>query len=143
MNLTRRSEYGLKGLLYLAANSQKSVVLTSEVSQSQSIPQSFLNKIFQKLAKAGILQSYRGARGGFALAKQPEEITLRKIIEVLEGPMKIGSLDLNPESGYGDVISNDSSGAVLDSVWLRLHKHINSLLDKITVSDLINEYKKK
>ena len=142
MKLTRKSEYGLRGLLYLARNSQKRAVLASEVSSSQNIPPSFLNKIFQKLARAGILKSYRGQRGGFALAKRPKEITLRRIVEVLEGPVQIWSGKKKREQSGRDEISSDSSVAML-SVWQRMQVKINKMLDNVTIKDLLKKSNSK
>ena len=138
MKLTRQSEYGLKGLIYLAKKSDKKAVLTSEVSAAQNIPQSFLNKIFQKLVRAGILKSYRGYRGGFALARPPREITLRRIIETLEGPV-----DLWPQadrfSSKDSLTGGSGSSLALLSVWQKTQIRINRILDRITIKDILKK----
>ena len=59
--------------------------MIDEVSREEKIPKSFLAKIFQSLGKAGLVRSYRGAGGGFALAKKSEEITVLEVIEAIEG----------------------------------------------------------
>ncbi|EKD49687.1 MAG: transcriptional regulator, BadM/Rrf2 family [uncultured bacterium] len=135
MKLTKKSDYGVRGLIYLARKPEKKTVLTSEVSEAQNIPQSFLNKIFQKLAKAGILRSYRGYGGGFSLAKRPSEITLRRIIEVLEGPIKLKRREPEVE------VESDSSLA-LTSVWEKVQKRLNKILERTTVSDLLKRVRK-
>ncbi len=61
------------------------MVMIDEVSRQEKIPKSFLAKIFQSLVKAGLVRSYRGAGGGFALVKKPGEITVLEIIEAIEG----------------------------------------------------------
>jgi Rrf2 family transcriptional regulator, iron-sulfur cluster assembly transcription factor len=134
MKLTRQSEYGLKGLIYLAKKSDKKAVLTSEVSAAQNIPPSFLNKIFQKLVRAGILKSYRGYRGGFALARAPREITLRRIIETLEGPV-----DLWSPSANDSVPEGSGSALALFSVWQKTQLRINRMLDRITIKDILKK----
>jgi Rrf2 family transcriptional regulator, iron-sulfur cluster assembly transcription factor len=85
MQVTRAGEYGVLGLLHLARRGPGQVVMIDEVSREEQIPRSFLAKIFQSLAHAGIVRSNRGTRGGFALAKQPEEVTTLDIIEAIEG----------------------------------------------------------
>jgi Rrf2 family transcriptional regulator, iron-sulfur cluster assembly transcription factor len=85
MQVTRAGEYGVLGLLNLARRQAGQVVMIDEVSREEDIPRSFLAKIFQSLARAGIVRSNRGTRGGFALAKQPEQITTLEIIEAIEG----------------------------------------------------------
>ncbi|MFC1617894.1 RrF2 family transcriptional regulator [Patescibacteria group bacterium] len=135
MKLTRKSEYGLRGILYLAKQSERRAILTSEVSNRQNIPQSFLNKIFQKLVRAGVLRSYRGYRGGFSLAKKPSEITLRSIIETLEGPIDFWPDVENSESE----LSGTGQSVALTSAWDKIQRKINRMLDRVTVMDLLKK----
>ena len=89
MQITRREEYGLKGLLFLAQQPDEKVFLVSEISRVQKIPERFLAKIFQRLSKAGVLRSVRGSKGGFSLRKTATEITMKEVVEALEGPIAI------------------------------------------------------
>ena len=85
MQITRAGEYGVLGLLHLARQGGGRMVMIDEVSREEKIPKSFLAKIFQSLVRAGLIRSYRGAGGGFALVKKPEEITVLEVIEAIEG----------------------------------------------------------
>jgi Rrf2 family transcriptional regulator, iron-sulfur cluster assembly transcription factor len=85
MQVTRAGEYGVLGLLCLARRPFGQVVMIEEVSREEQIPRSFLAKIFQSLARAGLVRSIRGTRGGFALARRPAAITTLEIIEAIEG----------------------------------------------------------
>ena len=76
MQITRAAEYAIRGVLYLCMQPKGSVCLLSDISEKQDIPPSFLSKIFQNLARAGFVSSFRGTGGGFTLLKDPEEITL-------------------------------------------------------------------
>ncbi len=136
MKLTRKCEYGLRGLLYLAHRRHQEKILTAEVSAAENIPPSFLNKIFQRLAKAGVLRSARGCGGGFYLAQEPGEITLRKIIEALDGPIR-----LSPENSQkpGVEMSGDGNSLALTTVWQRIQSHLNAMLEKTTILDLIRD----
>ena len=98
MKLTRGADYGTLGILYLARQARDRVVLISEIAQAQGVPESYLAKIFQDLAKAGLVRSHRGARGGFTLARPPEEISLLQIIEAIEGPLALNHC-LDPREG--------------------------------------------
>lgn len=138
MKLTRQSEYGLKGLVYLARKSDKKAVLTSEISAAQNIPPSFLNKIFQKLVRAGILKSYRGSRGGFALARSPREITLRRIIETLEGPVNLWPQS-RPAITSDNYPEGSGSALALLSVWQKAQLRINRVLDRVTIKDILKK----
>ncbi len=87
MQVTRAGEYGVLGLLCLARRGPGQVVMIDDVSREEKIPKSFLAKIFQSLARAGIVKSSRGVRGGFSLTRQPGDITTLDIIEAIEGPI--------------------------------------------------------
>ncbi len=89
IQLTRASEYALRGIQYLAGKPHGSVCMLSEISQAQDVPVSFLGKIFQSLARGNIVSSHRGAGGGFALSRPAGEITLLEIIEAVEGPISM------------------------------------------------------
>lgn len=89
MKLTRGADYATLGILYLARQPRDKVVLIGEIAAAQSVPESYLAKIFQDLAKAGLVRSHRGARGGFTLARSPQEITLLQVIEAVEGPVAL------------------------------------------------------
>jgi Rrf2 family iron-sulfur cluster assembly transcriptional regulator len=85
MQITRAGEYGVLGLMCLARRAFGTVVMVDEVSREEHIPKSFAAKIFQSLAKAGLVKSNRGTGGGFALLKKPGEITVLEVIEAIEG----------------------------------------------------------
>ncbi len=85
MQISRAGEYGVLGLMNLARRPAGQVAMIEEVSRMERIPGSFLAKIFQHLARAGLVRSNRGAHGGFALARRPSQITVLEIIEAIEG----------------------------------------------------------
>jgi Rrf2 family protein len=89
VKLTRGTDYGLRGILYLAMRPFEQVTLLREIAASQDMPESYLAKIFQDLNKAGLVRSHRGAKGGFSLARPASEITLRQVIEGLQGPISL------------------------------------------------------
>ncbi|MFQ6007607.1 MAG: RrF2 family transcriptional regulator [Candidatus Zixiibacteriota bacterium] len=86
MQFTKAEEYGMLGLLYLAEKDKAVITPLSEISQFQDIPEKFLAKIFQSLSKAGIVRSHRGVRGGFTLAKDPAKLSVKEILEAIQGP---------------------------------------------------------
>ena len=79
MQITRAGEYAIIGLLYLARQPAGRTVMVDEISDAEKVPSSFLAKIFQSLAKAGLIQSQRGAGGGFTLVRPPSDINLLEI----------------------------------------------------------------
>ncbi len=91
MRLTRGADYGARGMIRLAQEAQGQVMLVSDIAAREGLPESYLAKIFQDLARSGIVRSHRGARGGFALARDPQDISLREIIEAIEGPIALNT----------------------------------------------------
>jgi Rrf2 family protein len=89
MRLTRGSDYGLRGMLYIARQPVGQVCLVSQVADAENLPESYLAKIFQDLARNKLLMSHRGAKGGFSLISNPQDISLLQIIEAVEGPIAI------------------------------------------------------
>ncbi|HOD66148.1 MAG TPA: Rrf2 family transcriptional regulator [candidate division Zixibacteria bacterium] len=86
MQFTKAEEYGILGVLYLAERNDATVTPLSEISEARAIPEKFLAKIFQSLSRAGIVRSHRGVRGGFTLAKGPADISVKEILEAIQGP---------------------------------------------------------
>ncbi|UCC63446.1 MAG: Rrf2 family transcriptional regulator [Anaerolineae bacterium] len=89
MRLTRGSDYAMRGMIYLAKQPRGQICLVSDVAEAQGVPESYLAKIFQDLSRSGLVISHRGAKGGFALARDPDRITLRQVIEAVEGPIAL------------------------------------------------------
>ncbi len=89
MKLTRGGEYGIRGVLYLAQQNDGKVSMLSAIAKAQDVPPRFLAKIFQALAKTGVVKSHRGAKGGFSLARPASEITIKDVIEAIEGPVHL------------------------------------------------------
>jgi len=89
MRLTRGSDYAMRGMIYLAKQPRGQICLVSDVAETQGVPESYLAKIFQDLSRSGLVVSHRGAKGGFALARDPDRITLRQVIEAVEGPIAL------------------------------------------------------
>ncbi|MBI5682811.1 MAG: Rrf2 family transcriptional regulator [Deltaproteobacteria bacterium] len=85
--LSRASEYAIRGILYLSSKPEFEVCCIEEVAKAQDVPSAYLSKLFQSLVKKGYMRSFRGTGGGFALAKNPKDITLLEIIEIIEGGM--------------------------------------------------------
>jgi len=133
MQLTRSGEYGLKGVLFLARQPREKFVLVSKISKYQHIPEPFLAKIFQRLSKAGLLRSSRGSKGGFSLGKPAGSITMREVIETIDGPIALnrclrreGECD---EEGFCPIYE----------VWSKAQNQLLELLDSTTVEDLARQ----
>jgi len=85
MQFTRAEEYGILGIMHLAEQAPERIVPLSEVAETQEIPEKFLAKIFQNLTRSELVKSHRGVKGGFTLGRKPEKITVRHIVEAIQG----------------------------------------------------------
>jgi Rrf2 family protein len=130
MQITRAAEYAIRGVLYLCQQPEGSVCLLSEISERQRIPPSFLSKIFQNLARAGIVASSRGTGGGFTLIKDPHDISLLDVVEAIEG-----QISLNMCLSNGQTCENRPTCAV-HFVWREAQNHLLDLLKKKNFAEL-------
>ena len=130
MQLTKGTEYGTRGVIHLAKLPPNTVVLVSEIAAAEDLPESYLAKIFQYLAKEGIVRSHRGAKGGFSLARTADQITLRQVIEAIEGPIALYHC-LHPF----ETCDRSGNCAIYD-VIARAQEELVSVLDETTLDDL-------
>lgn len=86
MQITKAESYGLLGVIYLARQERDRRVPLSEIAESQEVPEKFLAKIFQYLTKTGIVRSHRGVKGGFTLLKDPAKLSIKDVLEAIQGP---------------------------------------------------------
>jgi Rrf2 family transcriptional regulator, iron-sulfur cluster assembly transcription factor len=131
VKLTRGADYGTLGILYLARQPRERIVLISEIADAQGVPESYLAKIFQDLAKAGLVRSHRGARGGFTLARAAEEITLRQVVEAIEGPVALNRC-LDPHEGC-----ERCHECTVHTALARAQQTLISALDSVTLHSLV------
>jgi Rrf2 family protein len=131
MHLNRGVEYGIEGLTYLATAGGNRSTFLHEVSLATSIPETFLSKIFQRLVRSGLVRSRRGFRGGFLLARPASQITLREVIEALQGPIYGPSRD----SIRGEGLRGRAQLA-LRVVLARAQSRVRAVFEEITLADI-------
>jgi Rrf2 family cysteine metabolism transcriptional repressor len=131
VRLTARSEYGLLALIDLGCRYGEGPVSAREVSERQAVPLKFLEQLLSALRKAGIVQAVRGARGGFALSRDPADITVLDVVEALEGPLAPTSCDGGLECGR-------SGSCAAASVWGRATSALRDVFATTTLADLVS-----
>ena len=89
MQVSRKVDYALRAVIYLSLQRDDRPVPVSEIASSRRIPQKFLEKIIMNLIRAGLVHSHRGAHGGYTLARSPDQVSFRDVIEAVEGPISI------------------------------------------------------
>ncbi len=130
MGLTRKGEYAIRGMVYLAEHEPGKLILISEIAEAVDVPQSFLAKIFQDFTRLGIVRSSRGARGGFCLARPSAQITLREVVEAVEGPIYPNSCLIS------EGICERSGTCNVHPVWRKVQKQVQQILDEVTLAEL-------
>ena len=89
MQISRKVDYALRAAIYLAYQSDRRPCSVSEIAAREAIPKKFLEKIIQDLIHHGLVRSTRGAQGGYALAREAEQVTFKDVIEAIEGPVSL------------------------------------------------------
>lgn len=133
MQLTRQADYAIRALLHLSGENYGDVVQTREIASSEDIPEKYLPTIMRTLARAGLVRTLRGNQGGVLLARQPDEINLREVIEAIEEPIVLNRC--LRDSGE---CSRESFCPVLP-VWDRIQQTLIERLESTTFADLASE----
>jgi Rrf2 family protein len=131
MRLSRQVQYALCGIFDLAYNGAGGPVRVQTIGERQRIPHRFLEQIFQRLRKAELVTGKRGPGGGYVLARAPERISLREVVEAIEGP--VGDRSVRDADRW------EESRHRPDFLWDDLSERLADALSEITVSDICRE----
>ncbi|OKH22783.1 transcriptional regulator [Hydrococcus rivularis NIES-593] len=125
LELPSKVEYALLALLELASHPGKTNLLTiSEISTRQNIPDRYLEHIFTSLRRGGLVQSLRGSRGGYILAREPWQITVLEVVALVEGDRKQKESD------------NSIDRALVAEIWQKANHASLEILNRYTLQDL-------
>lgn len=132
--LSKKSQYALKALSYLAEHKDQGPVLISEIAQLKNIPIKFLENILLELKKAKILDSKKGKGGGYFLKQNPEDVSLAKVIRISNGPIAlIPCVSLN---FYEKCENCNEDHCGLHGVLIEVRDASLAILEKKTLLDL-------
>ena len=132
MKHTNGVEYAIHGLAYMAKAPGRTVLLR-DAAEAIRVPESYLRKVFQALTRGGIVRSQRGARGGYALTRDPTEITLRQVVEAVEGPA-VEYFCLREERGCGL-----HRRCLVRRTFLEAATRMAEVLDGVSVEDIAHD----
>ena len=137
MKLSTRSRYGVRLMLALAQNYGKDPIYLKDVARQENISEKYLSVIIIPLRGIGLVTSVRGAYGGYNLAKEPSRITLKEIVDVLEGTCSLVDCVKNPAScpRSGTCASHD--------IWSEIEGKIADTLGGITLAKMIDMSREK
>lgn len=132
LRFTKRADYGLMAINYIVLHRDDRAVSAKRIADEFGIPSELLAKILQRLAKRGFVTSHGGPKGGYALARAPEKITVGEVVRALEGPINIVSC-------LEDVDCPQFSRCNLRRPVQKIQASISSLLDTMTLAELTRE----
>lgn len=133
MEISRRTDYGIRLILDLSGLPADGRSATQEIAHRQRVPSPFLAKIIAQLSLAGLVTTHRGAGGGVALSRPASQISLLHVIEALEGPVRLNRCLIQPQA-----CPNDGHCPVHE-VLARAQADLVSRLDKTTFDKLVQE----
>lgn len=136
MQITMAGDYAVRSILHLVINQDRSPISLSEISKEQCIPKNFLYKVMQTLIQRGFVISHMGSSGGYALARDPKEITLREVVEAVEGPIYLNRCIMRP-----GMCPRDNYCSV-HSVWHEVQNSLMSTLESYKMDHLATKLKK-
>lgn len=136
MKISTKGRYGLKAVLDIAIGEE--AVSVSSIAKKENISENYLEKLIALLKKAGIVNSVRGAKGGYTLTRDLSEISVGEVLRALEGDLKpVDCADLDSEG------CESAETCMAKSVWKRIAESINMAVDNLMLSDLIKDFKDK
>lgn len=138
LKLTKKVDYGLMAIAYIAWNHGERVVNTKEIAEAYSIPVELLAKILQRMVKGGLITSLSGPKGGYSLSTSPSDITVARIIEAVEGNINI--LNCSEEDSSRCYQFDRCS---IRTPMQRLEHRIVDMLNKTTLEELIERFELK
>jgi Rrf2 family protein len=131
MRVTAKADYAVRAVMELAGGGGDPVKRDAIVA-AQAIPPKFLENILSELRHAGLVESQRGSEGGYWLSVPPEKITVADVMRAVEGPLA------SVRSSRPETLEYEGLAAPLQLVWVALRSQMRSVLDVVTIADLVS-----
>jgi Rrf2 family cysteine metabolism transcriptional repressor len=140
MKVSTRGEYGVRAMVALAKHYGDGPVSINVVAKESLVPYAYLEQLIVPLRKAGLVESKRGAQGGYQLTRSPELVRVGEVYRVMEGP--VAPMDCVSEDP-ADQTCPLIDGCETRPVWLRVRDSIVDTLDSMTLADLVRKPKER
>ena len=137
--MSRKGEYALRAMIVLALNHGAGPIRIQEIAERERIPKKFLEQILLELKNAGLLESRRGVGGGYRLIKPPDEITLARVVRIIDGPLA----PVSCVSQLAHVRCPQQKSCGLYSVMLDVRNAIADVLEGVTFADICKRTKSR
>jgi Rrf2 family transcriptional regulator, iron-sulfur cluster assembly transcription factor len=133
MKLSTRSRYGTRLMLDMAEHDQSGPIQLGVIAKRQGIPVKYLEQIMIPLKKAGYVNSVRGYKGGYVLARPPEAVTVGEIVVLLEGGLELTTCTDSPEH------CERAESCVVRTLWQQATAAMHEKLNAVTLADLVKQ----
>lgn len=134
MRVTTWAEYGLLVSIHLARRGGETPTAARDMAEREGLPADYVEQILLKLRRAGLVNSVRGAKGGYFLARDASEITVKDVIEAAENRTFVVNCDLHRVSS---VRCGPGSECTIRPVWRELQHRVDDLLASISLADML------
>jgi Rrf2 family transcriptional regulator, cysteine metabolism repressor len=145
MMFSTKAEYGVRVMVALARSDGDEPVSLSEIADGDGLPLAYLEHLMARLRKAGLVESRRGARGGYLLSRPASQITMAEVVGALEG--SIAPIECITEDADGGLIcareATDDRVCATKLLWTRVRGSIVRTLEDTTLSDLVKDKPRK
>ena len=135
MRLSTKGRYGLRALVDLAAHEEGEAVSLARTAQRQKLSLNYLEQVFGMLRRAGIVAGVKGSNGGFRLTRDMDEITVKEVLEALEGEFSIAE-------DAGEDTQDPVRNALRELLWDEIDRRVDQFLQEKTLSSLVREYRR-
>ena len=137
LQISTKGRYGVRVMIDLASRYGEGPVLLRDIARRQAISEKYLWNLISPLKNAGFVNSFRGAHGGYALAKPPSEVNLAEIMRLLEGPLCLVDCVEKPSG------CDRSATCITRDVWEEASRKISITLESITLAEMVEKHREK
>lgn len=133
MEISRQADYAIRTIIHLANMPRGELTQTREIAHSEDIPEKYLPTIVRTMARAGLLRTLRGSHGGVSLARPASKITIRDVVEAIDGPVLLNRCLIRPGECGGD---GDEVLCSLHRFWENMVEEIEREMDAVNFAAL-------
>jgi Rrf2 family protein len=132
VRVSAKTDYAIRAALELAAAPDEKPVKGERIASAQGIPLRFLENILMQLRHAGLVDSRRGAEGGYRLARPASDVTLADVIRAIDGPLA------GVQGGRPETLTFSGTAEPMKDVWIAVRASLRSVLEHITLADVVD-----
>lgn len=137
MRVSLKATYGIMASIDLAIHNGNVPIQSKAIARRQAIPVRFLEQVLHAMKQAGLVESVRGAQGGYVLTKVPSELSLAEIVEALDGPV---SLPKQPKTPHRRLSGRTPFDSLLSDIWTQVRQAELGVLSAVTLRDLVDRH---